>query len=235
MGPKLFTRVMLALCVFILSACATKKNPDPMESWNRQVFEFNDGFDRRVMKPVAQAYQNVTPQFMRVGVSNFFGNFKDMWATTNLFLQGRPGDGTRGVMRVGINSTLGLAGVIDIASPMGLYRFNEDLGQTFGVWGMAPGPYIVWPIFGPSTLRDSLGLPGDIYFSPTMFSQNAAANNRLRFLSLTNTRANLLGATGLLDDVALDPYAFVRAAYLQRRQNLVYNGDPPDEDESEEP
>ncbi|HET8694352.1 MAG TPA: VacJ family lipoprotein [Aquabacterium sp.] len=221
--------------VLLLAGCATQQNPDPLEHWNRKVFAFNEGLDRKVMRPVAQAYQRVTPDFFRTGVSNFFGNVKDIWSTTNMFLEGRFADGTVGIMRVGVNTTLGLAGVLDIATPMRLYRNNGDFGQTLGVWGMGPGAYIVWPVFGSSTLRDSLGLPADLYFSPTTLSHNAAGNNRLRVLNAVNVRAAYLSATNLLDDVALDPYSFVRDAYLQRRQNLIYNGDPPSEDDDAPP
>lgn len=223
----------LLISTLLISGCATKQNPDPLEPWNRKVYAFNDGLDRRVMRPVAEAYQAVTPEFVRTGVTNFFGNFKDMSATTNLFLQGRFVDGTMGMMRVTMNTTLGLAGILDIATPMRLYRANEDFGQTLGVWGVKPGAYIVWPVFGASSLRDSFSIPGDIYFSPTTLSHDAALNNRLRVLSLVNVRANYLSATNLLEDVALDPYSFVRDAYLQRRQSLVYNGDPPEEDDEE--
>lgn len=223
----------LLISTLLISGCATKQNPDPLEPWNRKVYAFNDGLDRRVMKPVAEAYQAVTPEFVRTGVTNVFGNFKDLSATTNLFLQGRFADGTLGMMRVTMNTTLGLGGVLDVATPMRLYRANEDFGQTLGVWGVKPGAYIVWPVFGGSTLRDSFGIPGELYFSPTALSHDAALNNSLRALSLVNVRANYLGATNLLDDVALDQYSFVRDAYLQRRQNLVYNGDPPEESDEE--
>lgn len=226
----------LLVSTLLISGCATKQNPDPLEPWNRKVYAFNDGLDRHVMKPVAQAYQAVTPQFFRTGVTNFFGNFKDMSATANLFLQGRFADGTLGMMRVTMNTTLGLGGLLDVATPMRLERTNEDFGQTLGVWGVKPGAYIVWPVFGASTLRDTFSIPGDIYFSPTTLSHDAALNNSFRALSLVNVRANYLSATNLLDDVALDQYAFVRDAYLQRRQNLVYNGDPPeDEDDDSDP
>ena len=219
----------------LVSGCATKQNPDPLESWNRQVFSFNDGLDRKVMKPVAQAYKAVTPDFFRQGVDNFFGNFRDILTTTNLFLQGRFADGTLGVMRVSVNTTLGLGGLLDVATPMRLYKTNEDFGQTLGVWGVKSGAYIVWPVLGSSTLRDSVGMPGDLYFSPTTLSRNARVDNQLRLSQLVNTRAGYLDATSLLDDVALDQYAFVRDAYLQRRQNLIYNGDPPeDTDDSEQ-
>ncbi len=219
----------------LMSGCATRQNPDPLESWNRKVFAFNDGLDRRVVRPVAQAYKAVTPDFFRVGVSNFFGNFKDMMSTTNLFLQGRFADGAMGVMRVSMNTTFGLAGVLDVATPMQLYRQDEDFGQTLGAWGVGPGAYIVWPFFGSSTLRDSAALPADLYFSPTTVMHNAASENRVRVLNVVNLRANYLDASNLMLDVALDPYAFVRDAYLQRRQSLVYNGDPPEEEDDAPP
>lgn len=180
--------VVSLVCASVLSGCATRQNPDPLESWNRKVYSFNDGLDRRVVRPAAQAYQAVTPDFFRTGVSNFFGNFKDMWSTTNLFLQGRFGDGTVGVLRVGMNTTLGLGGILDVATPMRLYKSNEDFGQTLGVWGMGPGAYIVWPLFGPSTVRDSLGMPGEMYFSPTTLTHNSAAINRMRS-SVSSIRA----------------------------------------------
>lgn len=232
-GARAILGGLLLVSSVLTSGCATKQNPDPLESWNRQVFAFNDGLDHRVVKPVAQAYKAVTPDFFRRGVDNFFGNFKDMWATANLFLQGRFADGTLGVMRVGVNSTLGLGGVLDIATPMRLYRANEDFGQTLGVWGVKPGAYIVWPVLGPSTLRDSLGLPGDLYVSPTLLFHNPAGNNRLRVWNLVNVRAGYLDASNLVDDVALDRYSFVRDAFLQRRQNLIYNGDPPMEEDDD--
>lgn len=234
MSRRLVVLATVAMAALV-SGCATRQNPDPLEAWNRKVYGFNDGLDRRVVKPAAQAYQAVTPDFVRIGVSNFFGNFKEMWSTTNLFLQGRFGDGTLGVLRVGMNTTLGLGGILDVATPMRLYKSNEDFGQTLGVWGMGPGAYIVWPLLGPSTFRDSLGMPGEMYFSPTALTDNSAAINSMRVVNILNTRANFLGATGLLDDVALDQYAFLRDAFLQRRQNLVYNGDPPDEEEDDAP
>jgi phospholipid-binding lipoprotein MlaA len=210
-----------------LQGCATTQNPDPIESWNRKVFAFNEGLDDNVLRPVATGYRKVTPDPVRTGFTNFVNNIKDIWSTINLFLQGRFVDGTHGIMRVSINSTLGLGGLLDIATPMRLDRPNEDLGQTFGVWGAKPGAYIVWPVFGPSTLRDSLGMPGDMYFSASSVGSTVRQENLLRVWQGVNLRANLLGATNLLDDVALDKYAFVRDAFLQRRQNLIYEGDPP--------
>ncbi len=218
-----------------LQGCATRQNPDPLEPWNRKVFAFNESLDANVLKPVAEGYKAVTPEPVRTGVTNFVGNLKDMWSTVNLFLQGRFKDGTLGVIRVTVNTTFGLAGLIDIATPMQLYKSNEDFGQTLGVWGVKPGAYIVWPALGSSTLRDSVGLPGDMYFSMSTLATYPREENLLRALQIVNLRANYLSASNLVDDVALDKYAFVRDAYLQRRQNLIYEGDPPEEDEPEEP
>lgn len=212
-----------------LSGCATPQNRDPMESWNRQVFAFNDSLDANVLRPVAEGYVKVTPEPVRTGVRNFFNNLRDVWSTANLFLQGRFGDGAQGIMRVSVNTALGLAGLIDIATPMRLDRPNEDLGQTLGVWGVGPGAYIVWPLLGPSTVRDSVGIPVDISFSGSMFASSTRDSILTTGLSIVSVRAGLLSATSLVDDVALDKYAFTRDAYLQRRQNLIYEGDPPEE------
>jgi len=218
-----------------LQGCATRQNPDPLEPWNRKVFAFNETVDTYVLKPVAEGYKTVTPEPVRNAFTNFTSNIKDIWSTANLFLQGRFKDGTLGVIRVTVNTTFGLAGLIDIATPMQLDKPNEDFGQTLGVWGVKPGAYIVWPLLGPSTLRDSLSLPGDMYFSASTVGTYPRESNLLMAWQLINTRANLLDAGNLVDDVALDKYAFIRDAYLQRRQNLIYEGDPPEEDEPPEP
>ncbi|WP_245932671.1 MlaA family lipoprotein [Aquabacterium olei] len=213
----------------LLQGCATGPlERDPMEPWNRQVFSFNEAVDRTVLQPVARGYNAVVPSPVRTGVRNFMGNIGDAWSTVNLFLQGRFADGTLGVIRVSVNTTFGLLGVLDVATPMQLERQNEDLGQTFGVWGMGPGPYVVWPFLGSSTARDSVALPGDLYASPSSLGETAAQGLAITGLRLVSVRANILEATNLLDDVALDKYSFVRDAYLQRRQNLIYEGNPPE-------
>jgi phospholipid-binding lipoprotein MlaA len=221
----------LLLLTVALQGCATRQNPDPIESWNRQVFAFNESLDANVLRPVATGYNQVTPEPVRNSVRNVFNNIRDVWSTVNLFLQGRFRDGTVSVMRVTINTTLGIGGLVDWATPMRLDRPNEDFGQTLGVWGVKPGAYIVWPLLGSSTLRDSASIPGDLYFSASTFGDTDAASFGLAGLQLISVRAGLLGATDLLDDVALDKYAFTRDAYLQRRQNLIYEGNPPEEDE----
>lgn len=224
----------LLLAAALLGGCATVERPDPLEPLNRKVHAFNETVDQYVIAPPARVYRDVVPAMVRLGVSNFFNNFRDAWSAFNLLLQGRPGDGAHDLMRFTTNTVLGFGGVLDWASEMGLEPRYEDFGQTLGVWGVSPGAYIVWPILGPSTLRDSADLPAGVFLSPELFIDSTAATNGMRGLRLVNTRANLLGASGLLDDIALDKYSFVRDAYLQRRRSLVYDGDPPDNGQDEE-
>ena len=230
------TRILaggLLASLALLQGCATRQNPDPLEPMNRKVFSFNQTVDDNLLKPVATGYKAITPQPVRTAISNFGANFKDLWSAVNLFLQGSPGEGATQIMRVSVNSTLGLAGLIDIATPMRLERKNEDFGQTLGVWGVKPGAYLVLPFLGPSTLRDVVSLPGDFYFSHRLVIDDWGVANGISVLQLVNTRAGLLDVTNLLGDVALDPYSFVRDAYLQRRQSQIYNGDPPEEEQED--
>ena len=163
--------------VFSLSGCATSQSPDPLESWNRGVFSFNEGVDAHVLKPLAEGYVKVTPSPVQTGVRNFFGNIDDVWSSVNLFLQGRFKEGAASTMRVAVNSTLGLGGLIDLATPMRLDRYREDLGQTLGVWGAPSGAYIVWPILGPSSVRDSANLASSMTFSATTLVDGSRAEN----------------------------------------------------------
>ena len=234
------TAVALTLASLLLGGCATTLNDirggpgaklDPWENWNRKVFAFNESLDKHVLKPVATAYSNVVPELVRHGIDNFFGNFADAWSAVNNFLQGKGTAGVYDVMRVGTNTVFGLLGVLDVATELGLEKTREDFGQTLGVWGMGTGAYIVWPLFGPSSVRDSIGLPMDIAASPATVINDGATRYSLTAVNLVNTRANLLGATRVLDDIALDKYSFVRDAYLQRRRSLVFDGnEPPPED-----
>lgn len=221
----------LVLSVGVLQGCATAQNKDPLESVNRKIFSFNEAVDDAVLKPVATGYVNITPKLVRTGVSNFVNNIKDVWSAINLVFQGRPGEAAQEVLRFSLNTTLGLAGFIDIAEPMGLNRHNEDFGQTLAVWGVPQGAYLVLPLLGPSTTRDVADLPGSWYFSPSALFREPRDANPVRFLTIINARAEALTATNLLGDIALDRYAFLRDAYLQRRLSLVYDGDPPDEDD----
>ena len=211
-------------------------NPvDPWERWNRAVYAFNDRLDRAVVKPVATAYRDFVPSPVRTGVGNFFGNLFDSWSAVNHLLQGKPASGLAMGMRFLTNTILGIGGVLDPASEMaGLERQSEDFGQTLGRWGVGPGPYVVLPLFGPSTLRDAVALPVDLRATPTPLREDvdrvAAAG-----LRLVDTRAGLLSASRLLEEISLDPYSFLRSAYLARRRNLVYDGDPPELPEPAEP
>lgn len=228
--------VVALVCASLLQGCATRQQPDPFENLNREVFAFNETVDENVLQPVARGYVNVTPEPVRIGVRNFFNNLRDVWSTVNLFLQGRFGEGATAIMRVSMNTTFGLAGLIDIATPMRLERPNEDLGQTLGVWGVGPGAYIVWPLLGSSTARDSFDIPPTYVFGGSMLADGWKAEMAVTGLNLISVRADLLAAGNLVNDIALDKYAFIRDAYLQRRQNLIYNGEPPDADEdAEEP
>jgi phospholipid-binding lipoprotein MlaA len=223
------------LAVLPLAAAAADDAPrrahpaDPFEGWNRGVFRFNDAVDEAVLKPVATGYRKAVPHPLRLAVGNFFGNVSDAWSAVNHFLQGKPQSGLEMTMRVATNSVFGLAGVLDVASEAGLERQQEDFGQTLGRWGCGPGPYLVLPLLGPSTLRDSFGLPLDRAASPALAFKSDADRLGLLALDLVDTRARLLDAGRLIDEIALDRYGFLRDAYLTRRRSLVYDGDPPDE------
>ena len=209
-------------------------NPkDPWEPWNRSVFAFNEAVDEAVLKPVAQAYVKVMPEFLRTTIGNFFGNFGDAWSTVNHFLQGKLQSGLEMGMRVGVNSVLGIGGLLDIATEAGLERRDEDFGQTLGVWGLPAGPYLVWPILGPSSVRESAALPLDRGWGPNLVISDGGVVGGLTALQVVETRAKLLNASRLLGDVALDKYVFTRDAYLTRRRSLVYDGDPPPEPEDD--
>lgn len=225
------------LAIALLAGCATQRSPspaDPLEPVNRAVYEFNQQADRFVFKPVAQGYRFVLPDLVRAGVRNFFANLRDPWIAVNQLLQGKVEDGLNDTFRFIANSTLGLGGLLDIATDMRLLKHNEDFGQTLGAWGIADGPYLVLPILGPSNVRDGLGLVADSYgYLPWRlpewmdWERRVAWQNSLTALDFVNVRANLLDTTNLLEEAALDRYAFVREAYIQRRRNLIHDGNPP--------
>jgi len=197
---------------------------DPWEHWNRKVFSFNEKLDAEVLKPVAQTYSDVVPRPVRRGVDNFFGNVADAWSAINNFLQGKFDNGFRDVIRVGTNTVFGLGGVFDVATEFGVDHQYEDFGQTLGHWGFGPGAYVVWPVLGPSSVRESFAMPLDLAASPALLISDGAVKWEITTLQFINKRANLLGATAVLDDIALDKYTFVRDAYLQRRRSLVKDG-----------
>lgn len=211
-----------------LTACAgAGAHPrDPIEPLNRATFAFNESADRYVMRPVAQVYDYI-PLPLKVGVGNFFGNIGDVWIGVNNVLQGKFVDGLSDGGRVLVNSTVGIFGLFDVATEMGLEKHDEDLGQTLGTWGVGEGPYIVLPLLGPSTLRDSLGLIGDIQADPVLQFKEVAVRNSLTGLRFTHRRAALLGADTTAEQAALDKYGYMRSFYLQYRLNQVYDGQPP--------
>lgn len=213
------------LALALLAGCATVKHPtpgDPFESYNRSMTKVNNAVDNAVIKPVATAYKDVTPQFVRTGVTNFFGNIGDVWSTVNSALQGNPRQTLTSFWRVAINTTIGLGGILDPATEMHLQRSKQDFGLTLGHWGFGPGPYLVLPILGPSSVRDAAGLPADYFGYLPNYIDNDAVRYSLTGVDLLNRRANLLGAKSLLDSAAIDPYAFTRDAYLQHRQSLIH-------------
>ena len=229
------SRVLLLLVVAFLQACAAVpyKNPrDPMESWNRGVFSFNDTVDRAVVKPVATAYQKVLPQFIRTGISNFFNNIDDVWSVVNNALQLRGQYTADSFGRVMVNSTMGIGGLFDIASEMGMERRSANFGLTLGTWGVGPGPFVVLPFLGLSTLRDTLALPIDRQGNVVNALEDVPTRDALVVLSVIDLRAGYLKAGDVIEGAALDKYSFTRDAYLQRRRNQVYDGNPPDEDTS---
>ena len=216
-----------------LGACSTfgakteGQKLDPWEPWNRKVFSFNEGLDAALLKPAATAYSQFVPQLVRQGVGNFFGNAADAWSFVNNMLQGRAEAAGKDLVRFGTNTVFGLGGVIDVASEMGLYHQYEDFGQTLGRWGVGAGAYIVWPLLGPSTVRESFAMPFDRAVSPALIINDGASQFALAGLQIINTRADFLGASRVLDDIALDKYTFIRDAYLQRRRSLLSASDEP--------
>ena len=221
----------VGLASLLLSGCASTPGMgadprDPFERYNRSMFAFNDALDRNVLKPVATGYVDYTPAFVRTGVGNFFGNLGDVWTSVNNYLQLKPREGTQDLARVIFNSTFGIVGLIDVATPMGLPKHDEDFGQTLGVWGVKSGPYLVLPFFGSSTVRDGLAKPVDLYADPVNQFDSVRAQNSARAVRVVDTRAELLGASSLMEDVALDRYQFLRDAYLQRRQSRIRDGEP---------
>lgn len=214
----------LGLTLGLLVGCATGPDAhprDPLEPLNRSVHRFNDAVDRVVLKPVASGYVQVTPSPVRTGVGNFFDNLGDLWSSVNASLQLRPREAAENFMRFGVNTVFGLAGVLDIASEMGIPRTRLDFGHTLGRWGAPAGAYLVLPILGPSSVRDGTGLAFDLAADPSSGLNDVAARNALTALRVVDTRADLLAATSLLEEAALDRYSFTRDLYLNHRQRQI--------------
>lgn len=224
-------RLFIFLMATTLAGCATVQNPDPLESVNRKTFAFNQKLDKRVLIPVAKSYQEIFPQEVRTSISNFYENPRDLISALSLFLQERPNEGLSDLLRFGTNTTLGVLGLFDVATPLGFEKHEEDLGQVLGYWGMEPGAYIVWPLLGPSTVRDTAKLIGNLAVTPQAFVSDQTLYYGLTGLQVVDARSKYLDASELLDESSLDPYSFVRDAYLQRRKMLIFNGHiPHDED-----
>jgi len=212
------------------AGCATTNGSDPrdpLESFNRSMYSFNESFDQAIGKPVASAYRDTVPGPVRMMVRNFFGNIADLWIGANNLIQGKPLDALTDWTRFAMNTIFGVFGLLDFASEVGIEKHDEDFGQTFGRWGIDDGGYIVWPLIGPSTVRDSLGLVLDVATDPVLDHKPIASRNVLTVLRATSKRADLLDASRILEEAALDKYVFQRDAYLQRRRSLVHDGNPP--------
>jgi phospholipid-binding lipoprotein MlaA len=231
-------RALLALSVLLLaSGCVSVPGPpnprDPWESYNRTVYKFNDAADKAVLKPVAEGYQAITPNFMQTGIANFFENLYDVKTGINNILQGKVVEGLSDFGRFGFNSVVGIFGLWDVATPLGLEKHDEDFGQTLGWWGVPSGPFFMIPLLGPSTARDAPARYVDPQFAFFRGIDEVWVRNTLYALDIVRTRAGLLKAGKILDDAALDPYSFLRDAWMQRRQNLVYDGKPPKDKDDE--
>ncbi len=220
------------LCALALGGCATTGGTpspaDPWEGFNRKVFTFNEAVDNAVLRPVAESYRDNVPKPIRTGVANVLGNVGDLLSAANHFLQGKAGSGLEMGMRFLTNTLFGLGGLLDPASEMGLRRQSEDFGQTLGKWGVAPGPYLVLPLLGPSSVRDGIGRIPDMAALSNLLV-DSKASLAVTVVGVVDARAALLGVTGLADQVSLDKYSFFRQAYLSRRQDAVYDGEAPPE------
>lgn len=217
-----------------LAGCATTSTPDarhpqdPFEGYNRAMTTFNDTVDRALLTPAATAYQAITPQPVQTGVSNFFANAGDLWSLFNHLLQGHAEKAYNHLVRFSTNTVFGLGGLIDIATPAGIPREKQDFGQTLAHWGVAPGPYLVLPLLGPSTLRDTVALPLDWNGHPLGHLHPVRHRNALTGLHFIERRAALLGATNTLQSIALDPYSLTRDFYLRQRDPARYATSPQD-------
>lgn len=224
----LFLTTTLLISSLLLTGCAGAHNPiDPLEPLNRGVYRFNDTLDKALLKPAAKGYSAVMPTAGKVMVSNFFSNLDDVMVTVNDLLQFKLVQGYSDGMRFLVNSTIGVFGLIDVASAGGLKKHNEDLGQTLGKWGVGNGPYLVIPIVGPSTLRDGVGFYADLYLDPMYYINDMSTRNLAYLAQKITLRAELLDQEKVLDEGAIDRYEFIRDIYLLHRKSLVYDGNPP--------
>jgi len=220
--------ITLLLATLLLTGCAGARNPnDPLEPINRGIYHFNDALDKAILKPAAKGYVAVMPTAVKVMVSNFFSNLDDIMVTVNDLLQFKLVQGYSDGMRFVVNSTIGVFGLIDVASAGGLKKHDEDLGQTLGKWGVGNGAYIVIPIVGPSTLRDGIGFYADLYLDPMYYINDMSTRNLAYLAQKVTRRADLLDQEKVMDEALIDRYEFIRDVYLLHRKSLVYDGNPP--------
>jgi phospholipid-binding lipoprotein MlaA len=227
---KRWTRnLFLALLLTGAAGCATTASDsrDPFEGFNRAMYSFNDGFDQAIGKPLATGYRDALHPQIRSWIRNFFANIADLMIGANNLLQGKPYDTFTDWTRFAFNTTVGVFGINDVASDMGIEKHDEDFGQTFGRWGMGDGPYLVWPFLGSSSVRDSAGTVLDVYTDPVARHEPRGVAYAGVGVRALGKRADLLDASRILEEAALDKYVFQRDAYLQRRRNQVYDGNPP--------
>ncbi len=229
-----FIRLGLLFAILATTGCAATQHStevnDPYEDYNRFMYSFNDKVDRAVTKPIAKGYNYVMPDVVSKSVSNFFRNLDDITVIINDVLQLKINQAIYDTGRFVTNSTIGVLGLFDVATPSGLKKNDEDFGQTLGYWGIDTGAYIVLPLLGPSNVRDTFGLVGDHYTDPLTYVEGPAASNPLYATRIIDDRADLLSAEKVLDEAAMDEYNYVRDGYLQRRLNLVHDGNPPEDD-----
>lgn len=230
---QMLSRLAIVAGCAIVCGCAATNPRDPLETYNRAMFGFNEGVDQVIIRPAAKGYSTVMPQVARTGVSNVFSNVGDVWISINNLLQGKPVEAAGDLGRFLINTTLGVGGLIDWASDWGLEKHDEDFGQTLGRWGVGSGPYVVLPFVGPRTVRDGLGFGVDSVADPLYEVDPVRTRNSLIGLRLVEDRAQLLPLDKTLEEAVIDKYAYVRDAYLQRRRNLIYDGRPPREPDNE--
>jgi phospholipid-binding lipoprotein MlaA len=204
-------------------------NNDPLQGFNRGVYRFNDAVDRAALKPVAKGYQKITPHWLRVGVSNFFNNLEQPWTIVNELLQGKPKAMAQGTCRFVLNSVIGVAGFVDIASRAGLPLYEEDFGQTLAVWGLPSGPYVMLPLFGPSSVRDAPAKVIDFLARPQRYADIPwEADTAITTVNVIDTRSKLLSVEGTLQN-AYDRYGVIRDVWVQQREYRIYDGNPPQE------
>lgn len=222
--------VSLAVAACLSGAAIAGDNPnDPAEGFNRAMFTVNEGLDTVIAKPLAKGYDYVAPSLVKTGVANVFSNVADVMIGANNLLQGKPGAAFSDWGRVLVNTTMGIGGLFDWASELGMEKNYEDFGQTMGVWGVGEGVYLFWPVIGPRTVRDTAGFVVDSYTDPLWYTYPVDLRNTLIGIRYIDQRAALLPTDKIIDEGAIDKYAYIRDSYLQHRRNAVYDGNPPRE------